>query len=115
MIRATPTVGARFAADLPYTIGELRYSVANEMAHTLGDLLIRRTHLAFETRDHGVAAAPSELPRRSRAAARVGRPPISGARSRSTSRGGGRFWAGLLSVMRQRRPSRTRDYVIWAR
>jgi len=45
------------APDLPYTMGELRYSVANEMAETLGDLLIRRTHLAFETRDHGIAAA----------------------------------------------------------
>jgi glycerol-3-phosphate dehydrogenase len=43
--------------DLPYTIGELRYSVTHEMAQTLGDLLIRRTHLAFETRDHGAAAA----------------------------------------------------------
>lgn len=42
---------------LPYTLGELRYSVQNEMAYTLGDLLIRRTHLAFETRDHGAAAA----------------------------------------------------------
>ena len=48
---------ARIALDLPYTMGELRYSVANEMAQTLGDLLIRRTHLAFETRDHGIAAA----------------------------------------------------------
>lgn len=38
---------------LPYTIGELRYSLQQEMACTLGDLLIRRTHLAFETRDHG--------------------------------------------------------------
>jgi glycerol-3-phosphate dehydrogenase len=44
--------------DLPYTIGELRYAVRHEMAATLGDLLIRRTHLAFETRDHGLDAAP---------------------------------------------------------
>jgi glycerol-3-phosphate dehydrogenase len=42
---------------LPYTIGELRYSVVHEMAATLADLLVRRTHLAFETRDHGMAAA----------------------------------------------------------
>jgi glycerol-3-phosphate dehydrogenase len=28
------------------------------MAQTLSDLLIRRMHLAFETRDHGKAAAP---------------------------------------------------------
>ena len=75
---------APVAPDLPYTIGELRYSVANEMAQTLGDLLIRRTHLAFETRDHGVAAAE-------RVAAAVA-PQLgwtaadSGARSRTTSR-----------------------------
>ena len=43
--------------ELPYTIGELRYAARSEMACTLGDLLIRRTHLAFETRDHGAAAA----------------------------------------------------------
>ena len=42
---------------LPYTLGELRYSAQHEMAYTLGDLLVRRTHLAFETRDHGAAAA----------------------------------------------------------
>jgi glycerol-3-phosphate dehydrogenase len=43
--------------DPPYTIGEMRYAVQHEMASTLGDLLIRRTHLAFQTRDHGLAAA----------------------------------------------------------
>jgi glycerol-3-phosphate dehydrogenase len=43
---------------LPYTIGELRYAARHEMAETLGDLLIRRTHVAFETRDHGISAAP---------------------------------------------------------
>ncbi len=43
---------------LPYTLGELRYSVRHEFARSLGDLLIRRTHLAFETRDHGLDAAP---------------------------------------------------------
>jgi glycerol-3-phosphate dehydrogenase len=41
----------------PYTIGELRYCVRNEMACTLGDLLIRRTRVAFETRDHGASIA----------------------------------------------------------
>jgi glycerol-3-phosphate dehydrogenase len=43
--------------DPPYTIGEMRYAVRHEMACTLGDLFIRRTHLAFETRDHGLEAA----------------------------------------------------------
>jgi glycerol-3-phosphate dehydrogenase len=44
-------------AGLPYTVGELRYSVRNEMASTLGDLLIRRTRVAYETHDGGLAAA----------------------------------------------------------
>jgi glycerol-3-phosphate dehydrogenase len=48
----------RVASDLPYTLGEFRYCVRNEYAMTLADLMIRRTHLAFETRDHGADAAP---------------------------------------------------------
>jgi glycerol-3-phosphate dehydrogenase len=48
----------RLVDGLPYTAGELRYCVAHEMALTIGDLLIRRTHLAFETRDHGLEVAP---------------------------------------------------------
>ena len=41
----------------PYTIGELRYCVRAESAYTLGDLLIRRTKLAFQRRDHGISVA----------------------------------------------------------
>jgi glycerol-3-phosphate dehydrogenase len=41
----------------PYTMGEMRYAVRNEMACTIADLLLRRTHLAFETRDHGLSIA----------------------------------------------------------
>ena len=42
---------------LPYTGAHLIYGVKAEMAQTLSDLLIRRTHLAFETRDHGLSVA----------------------------------------------------------
>jgi glycerol-3-phosphate dehydrogenase len=42
---------------LPYTGAHLVYGVKAEMAQTLSDLLIRRTHLAFETRDHGSSIA----------------------------------------------------------
>ena len=45
---STPLVGG-----LTYTGAHLVYAVQKEMAQTLSDLLIRRTHLAFETRDHG--------------------------------------------------------------
>jgi glycerol-3-phosphate dehydrogenase len=51
--------GSERLAGLPYTIGEMRYGVRCEMAYTLGDLLLRRTHLAFETRDHGRQSAES--------------------------------------------------------
>jgi len=44
---------------LDYTGAHLVYGVSNEMAQTLSDLLIRRTHLAFETRDHGKSVAAS--------------------------------------------------------
>jgi len=49
----------QLVAALPYTVGELRYCAKFEMAYTLGDLLMRRTHLAFETRDHGMGVAPA--------------------------------------------------------
>jgi len=43
--------------DLPYTMAEMLHAVTHEKAVTLGDLLVRRTHLAFETRDHGHRAS----------------------------------------------------------
>lgn len=52
-----PGGDALAAAGRPYTIGELRYCARREMACTLGDLLVRRTPLAFELPDHGAAAA----------------------------------------------------------
>ena len=52
------TLGAPVAPNLPYIVAELHYAVEREMAVTLADLLIRRLHVAFETRDHGIAAAP---------------------------------------------------------
>jgi glycerol-3-phosphate dehydrogenase len=42
---------------LPYTGAHLVYSVSKELAQDLSDLLVRRVHLAFETRDHGVGVA----------------------------------------------------------
>jgi glycerol-3-phosphate dehydrogenase len=44
-------------AGLPYTGGHLVYGVTKEMAQNLSDLLIRRVHLAFETKDHGTSVA----------------------------------------------------------
>jgi glycerol-3-phosphate dehydrogenase len=53
---AAPGGGDRIAGT-PYTIGEMRYVAHHELAYTLSDILLRRTHLGFETRDHGVESA----------------------------------------------------------
>jgi glycerol-3-phosphate dehydrogenase len=49
----------RLIPELPYIAAELDWGVAHEMARTLGDLLIRRLHVAFETRDHALSIAPA--------------------------------------------------------
>jgi glycerol-3-phosphate dehydrogenase len=54
----SPSGADTLAEGFPYTLGELLYSVRREMAMTLGDLLIRRTRLAYETSDHGLSVAP---------------------------------------------------------
>lgn len=49
----------RVHPDHTYRFGDLRFACENEMARTLGDLLIRRTHLAFERRDNARSLARS--------------------------------------------------------
>jgi len=55
--REDPRFSQRLVPELLYTGGHLVYGVRREKAQTLSDLLIRRTHLAFETRDHGRSIA----------------------------------------------------------
>jgi glycerol-3-phosphate dehydrogenase len=49
--------GEEVVAGLPYRLGFMKHAAERELAATLGDLLIRRSHIAFETRDNGRAAA----------------------------------------------------------
>jgi glycerol-3-phosphate dehydrogenase len=56
-IRTAPGGLDPVVPHLVYRLGEMRYACTSEMASTLADLLVRRTHIAFETRDHGRAAA----------------------------------------------------------
>lgn len=53
----SPEQQSRLVPELPYLGGELTWSARHELAETIGDLLIRRTRLAFETRDHGMKVA----------------------------------------------------------
>ena len=59
---ADATLRERVSPERPYIMAELRYGVEREMARTLGDLLIRRVPLAFETADNGRAAARHVAP-----------------------------------------------------
>jgi glycerol-3-phosphate dehydrogenase len=56
--RDNPSLSKPLVEGLPYTGAHLIYGVTKEMAQTLSDLLIRRTPLAFETRDDGKSIAP---------------------------------------------------------
>jgi glycerol-3-phosphate dehydrogenase len=55
--RDDPSLSTPLVDGLGYTGAHLVHAVQREMAQTLSDLFIRRTHLAFETRDHGKSAS----------------------------------------------------------
>ena len=59
IVGSNTALSAPVVPTLPYIVAELHYAVEQEMALTLGDLLIRRLQVAYETRDHGIAAAPA--------------------------------------------------------
>ncbi|HJU90796.1 MAG TPA: glycerol-3-phosphate dehydrogenase [Gemmatimonadaceae bacterium] len=52
-----PSLANRIVPDLPYIRAELQHAVESEMAMTLADVLVRRLHIAFETRDHCLSMA----------------------------------------------------------
>ena len=58
LAKEDPSLDAPLGSGLPYTGAELAYGVDAELALTVTDLLVRRTKVAFETRDHGRSAAP---------------------------------------------------------
>jgi glycerol-3-phosphate dehydrogenase len=61
-VQRDSSLGRRLSDDLPYLLAEVAHGVERELAATLADVLVRRTHVAFETRDHGRAAAARIAP-----------------------------------------------------
>ncbi len=57
-----PSLRQRLVDQLPYLVAEVAHAVERESAFTLADVLVRRTHVAFETRDHGVGVAERIAP-----------------------------------------------------
>jgi glycerol-3-phosphate dehydrogenase len=51
-------LGERIVPGLPYLMAEVAYAVQHEMALTLADVLMRRTHVIYEVRDGGLVRAP---------------------------------------------------------
>ncbi|MDQ1373271.1 MAG: glycerol-3-phosphate dehydrogenase, partial [Actinomycetota bacterium] len=58
MIQADPTLGEPLVPTLPYLRAEAVYCARYEMAHTLDDILSRRTRALLLARDAAAAAAP---------------------------------------------------------
>ncbi|HEY76431.1 MAG TPA: glycerol-3-phosphate dehydrogenase/oxidase [Thermoflexia bacterium] len=56
-VEENPALGERIAPELPYLMAEALYAVQHEMAVTLNDVLIRRTHVIYEARDGGLERA----------------------------------------------------------
>lgn len=54
---SAPALRQRIVPESDAIRAELVHGVRNENARTIADLLVRRTHVAFDTRDHGVSVA----------------------------------------------------------
>ena len=52
-----PALGARIVPESPYLMAEALYAVQHEMAVTLSDVLVRRTHVIYEAPDGGLRQA----------------------------------------------------------
>ncbi len=57
LTQSTPELAHRIHPALPWLRAEIVHAVRAEMAMALSDVLLRRTHLAFETRDNGRGVA----------------------------------------------------------
>ncbi len=56
-IEENPALGEPIVPGLPYRLAEALYAVGHEMALTLCDVLIRRTHVIYDARDGGLSRA----------------------------------------------------------
>lgn len=56
-----PALGEPIVPGLPYRMAEVVYAVQHEMALTLSDVLIRRTHVIYEAPDGDLARAVAEV------------------------------------------------------
>jgi glycerol-3-phosphate dehydrogenase len=58
LVRQEPILRERLQGDHPAIGAEVVHAARKELARTVADVLVRRIHLYYETRDQGSAAAP---------------------------------------------------------
>jgi glycerol-3-phosphate dehydrogenase len=59
LVERDRSLGAPISDDHVHLRAEVVYGVLAERACTVADILVRRTHLAYERRDHGMGIAPA--------------------------------------------------------
>ena len=57
LMRSEPGLADRLQPDHPAVSAEVLHAARKEFARTVADVLVRRVHLFYETRDQGAAAA----------------------------------------------------------
>jgi len=54
LVKETPSLGKKLAADLPYIKAEIYYAASHEGARSVDDVISRRTRIAFEAHNYGI-------------------------------------------------------------
>ena len=54
LVKETPSLAKKLAADLPYIKAEIYYAASHEGARSVDDVISRRTRIAFEAHNYGV-------------------------------------------------------------
>lgn len=54
LVKETPSLAKKLAADLPYIKAEIYYAASHEGARSVDDVISRRTRIAFEAPNYGV-------------------------------------------------------------
>ena len=59
LVEESPSLSKKLAADLPYIKAEIYYAASHEGARSVDDVISRRTRIAFEAHNYGVALTES--------------------------------------------------------
>ncbi len=58
MVEEDGSLAERLAPEIPYIKAQVRFAAQSEMAHTVDDILVRRTEIYYTANDQGLSTAP---------------------------------------------------------